>query len=88
MQIIRLSQFKRMWKKLPADVQARAAKAIRLLAADRSHPSLGLKRLQRLPQYLEVRIDRDHRLICQMGSEVIVLVAVGRHEVLGRVRQK
>jgi len=85
MQIIRLNQFKRMWKKLPAAVQERAAKAIRQLAADRTHPSLSLKRLQRLPKYWEVRIDRDHRMICQLGKEVIVLVAVGAHEVIERV---
>jgi len=85
MQIIRLNQFKRMWKKLPVDVQERAAKAIRPLAADRSHPSLGLKRLQRLPQYWEVRIDRNHHLICQLGNEVIVLMAVGSHKILDRM---
>ncbi len=85
MQIIRLIQFKRMWKKLSAPVQERAAESLRLLVADRTHPSLRLKRMQRLPQYWEVRLDRDHRLICRLGKEVIVLAAIGRHKVLDKM---
>lgn len=85
MEVIRLNQFKRMWKKLPAPVQEHAAKTLRQLIADRTHPSLNLKCVQGLPGYWEVRIDRDHRLICQLGKDVIVLVAIGAHEIIERL---
>ncbi len=84
MKVVRLSHFRRTWKNLSPQVQKRAEKALGYLLYDRSHPSLRLKRLKRLQGYWEARVDDDHRIICQLEEDVIILVAIGRHDVLER----
>ena len=82
MKVVRLAHFKRMWKKLPLPIQKRASKALGYLLYNRSHPSLRLKRMKRLPGYWEARVDDDHRIICRLEEDIIVLAAIGRHDVL------
>lgn len=84
MQFVRLPHFKRLWKKLPQSIQEKAGKTFHLLAEDRTHPSLRLKRFQRNPEFWEVRIDKEHRLLCKIEDEKIILVAIGSHEILDR----
>jgi len=84
MRIIRLPQFKRMWKKLPEPVLTRARKSVKLLINDRTHPSLYLKRFQGRPEYWEVRVDRNHRILCMLEEDLLILVAIGKHNMLDR----
>jgi len=85
MQVIRLNSFKRDWKKLSPAIHVKAEKALRLLITDRAHPSLQLKRLQRLPDYWEIRIDIQYSLISKIAGDTIVFVAIGAHEILDRI---
>jgi mRNA-degrading endonuclease RelE of RelBE toxin-antitoxin system len=76
MKVVRLTHFRRMWKKLPHPIQKRASKALGQLLYDRSHPSLRLKRMQRLPGYWEARVDDNHWIICRLEEDIIVLAAI------------
>ena len=77
-------RFRRDWKKLPSELRQRAGRAARQLEADRSHPSLRLKKLQRLPGYYELRVDEDYRIILTIEGDTFTFITIGRHDVLDR----
>ena len=84
MKVVELPQFKSAWKKLKPQTCQRARKTLGYLLYNRSHPSLRLKRIRRLPGYWEARVDGDYRIICRLEEDVIILVAIGKHDVLER----
>lgn len=55
-------------------------KALRLLLADRSHPSLQVKRIKGTAHIWELRVSRRLRLTFQIEGDIYVLRNVGPHD--------
>jgi len=68
--------------RLPENVQKRVDRLILLLDDNRSHPSLHLKRIKRLPNHWEMRVSDDLRIILMIEDDTYTLLAIGRHEIL------
>jgi len=70
-----------MFVKLPAVIQEKVKKQIRLLAENPRHPSLRSKPIQGAPGIYEARVDRDYRLTYQReADDTLVLRVVGQHD--------
>lgn len=76
------ARFKGDFGKLSSAEQDRVERILTILDATREHPSLHLKRLKRQVGYWEVRVSRDLRVILTIRSDLYVLVAMGRHDIL------
>jgi len=57
----RTQRFHKAFRALPAEIQAKAAKAFLLFQADRQHPSLGIKKIKGAEEIWEGRVDRAYR---------------------------
>lgn len=57
----RTQRFHKAFCALPAEIQAKAAKAFLLFQADRQHPSLGTKKIKGAEEIWEGRVDRAYR---------------------------
>ena len=80
MQIERTDRFKRAYKELTKDDQARAQKALRLLAENQRYPSLRVKKIKGAENIWEARVSRSIRLTFEMASDVILLRNIGAHD--------
>uniref|UniRef100_A0A7C4PJZ9 Cytotoxin n=1 Tax=Anaerolinea thermolimosa TaxID=229919 RepID=A0A7C4PJZ9_9CHLR len=80
----RTQRFKKAFKALPADVQAKAVRAFRLLAEDMRHPSLHIKKIQGVENIWEGRIDLQYRFTFHIASEggqtVLVFRNIDHHD--------
>ena len=83
MRITRTESFARDFAKLPAEVQERVVKALRLLVADPRHPSLQVKKMQpKILGIFEGRVSQGYRMTFTVAREEIVLRRVGTHDIL------
>lgn len=80
MRLMRTARFKRAYRKLSEQEQERVKKALHLLLADRSHPSLQVKRIKGTVHIWEVRVSRGIRLTFQIEGDAYVLRNVGPHD--------
>ena len=80
-------RFARQLKKAPRQVKIRAERTSIILDSDREHPSLHLKRLQRLSGYWEIRVDDDWRIILRIEGNTFIFVAIGRHDVMEKFQE-
>jgi hypothetical protein len=69
-------QFWRTYRQLPAEVRALADKNFELLKADPRHPSLHLKRIDKL---WSVRVGAHHRALGFDRAEGVVWFWIGSH---------
>ncbi len=76
------ARFKRDFYKLPTDIQDRVERLMTLLDGNREHPSLQLKRIQRLPGHWEARISCDLRVIMVIKGDLFILLGIGKHDIL------
>jgi len=74
--------FRRDYQCLPAEVQARADKAIRLLQTNPRHPSLQAKKMQGGRGIWEARVSISHRITFELAGDTLVLRRIGTHDVL------
>lgn len=87
MKFRRSDYFKKAFQHLPADIQAKAAKAFALLQSDPHHPSLGIKKIQGASVIWEGRIDRQYRFTFHFeedetsGDKVLVFRNIDNHDV-------
>lgn len=74
-------RFQKSFASLPASIQEKVRKQIRLLAENPRHPSLQTKPIQGASGIYEARIDRDYRMTYE-GEEgdVLLLRVVDKHE--------
>ena len=85
MKVIRTEPFKRDFHRLPDAIKRRTEAALRLLMANRHHPSLRIKKMQReiikgYDNIFEGRITRDYRFFFLIETDVYILLRCGRHE--------
>lgn len=79
--IRRLESFRKDYGRLPAEIQDRVDKQLKLLFENPSHPSLRLKRLQGTDRF-EIRISQGYRLTFQFYDQILELRRVGTHDLL------
>lgn len=84
MQFRRTERFKKALRALPAPIQEKAIKALRLLAENPRHPSLQVKKIQGMENIWEGRVDQKYRFTFQLENEddqmVIVLRNIDNHD--------
>jgi mRNA interferase RelE/StbE len=74
-------RFKKAFKKLPPEIQAKVIKALKLLEENPRHPSLQTKPVQGVRGIFEARVDQSYRMTYQRLPEDISLVRiVGKHD--------
>ncbi len=82
MNIIRTESFKKDFKKLPAEMQKRAVKSLKLLFANYHHPSLHTKKMMNVRDIWEARVNYQYRLTFEKKDGDIILRRIGGHDVL------
>jgi mRNA-degrading endonuclease RelE of RelBE toxin-antitoxin system len=80
MRLARTNRFKRACRKLKAEEQALADKALRFLASDLRHPSLRVKKIKGTDKIWEARVGRTIRLTFEMHGDLLVLRNIGQHD--------
>jgi mRNA-degrading endonuclease RelE of RelBE toxin-antitoxin system len=84
MQFRRTERFKKAFRALPASIQQKAIKALRLLAENPRHPSLQVKKIQGMENIWEGRVDQKYRFTFQFENEndqiVVVLRNIDNHD--------
>lgn len=74
-------RFKKAFKKLPLEIQAKVIKALKLLEENPRHPSLQTKPIQGIRGVYEARVDQSYRMTYQRLPDDILLVrVVGKHD--------
>ena len=79
--IRRTDAFLRDYRTLPAAIQDRVDKQLRLLLEDFRHPSLRLKKLKGTDRF-EIRISKGYRLTLRLDKGLMELRRVGTHDIL------
>ena len=79
--IRRLQSFLGDYSRLPADIQGRVDKQLKLFLENPSHPSLRLKKIKETDRY-EIRISRGYRLTFCFYDQILELRRVGTHDLL------
>lgn len=85
MRISRTEAFARAYRKLTArdpDLQARVDRAIRRLAEDPGHPGLHIHPVRSWPGCWEARVNDAVRIIFTRDGDEIILLMIGKHDVL------
>ena len=80
----RTDRFKKAAAKLPREIQDKAAKAFTLFKDNPRHPSLGVKRVQGMPDVWEGRIDLSYRFTFHYEGDMCVFRNIGPHEIVER----
>lgn len=74
-------RFLKLFARLPAPVQEKVKKQIRLLAKNPRHPSLQTKPIQGAPGIYEARVDLDYRMTYEReAGDTLALRVVGKHD--------
>ena len=80
MKIFRSDSFKRDYQRLPEKVKRQAEKALHLLVANFSHPSLRAKKIKSRENIWEGRVAKDYRFSFEIRGDTYVLRRIGKHE--------
>lgn len=80
MRFITTKRFDDAHRVLPAALQKKTVKALRLLAENPAHPSLRLKKLQGVSGIWEARVDRACRMTLEIHPDHYLLRNVGKHD--------
>lgn len=80
MQFVLTDRFRRAYRRLESAEQELVKKALRQLAADRSHPGLRVKRIQGAGRIWEMRAGRDIRITFEISDDAYLLRNVGHHD--------
>ena len=85
MKISSTRRFEKSYRKLPQVTQQKFEKQLRLLLADRSHPSLAVRKLQGEAGLWEARVDYHYRFVFSQSEDSITLFDIGTHQIYERV---
>ena len=78
-------RFEKSYRKLPQLTQRKFDKQLKLLRADRAHPSLGVRKIQGERNLWEARVDYHYRFVFSQSEDSITLFDIGTHQVYQRV---
>jgi mRNA interferase RelE/StbE len=80
-QIKYAKRFKKAYKNLPAEIQMKIKKAIRLLTENPRHPSLQTKPVQSFKGIYEARVDINYRLTYErLPNDWLLIRLVATHD--------
>lgn len=83
------STFTKRFRKLPARVQRKFDKQIRLFAQNPWHPSLNIKKMRGHDEVWEARVDYQYRFTFTRHEDgqrtLIILRAIGTHRIFERM---
>jgi mRNA interferase RelE/StbE len=80
MKLARTDRFKKAYRKLTANEQRGADKALSLLAEDLRHPSLQVKKIEGTRGIWEARATRSLRLSFEIRDDTLILRNIGDHD--------
>ena len=80
MKIFRSDSLKRDSQRLPEKVKRQAEKALHLLVANFSLPSLRAKKIKSRENIWEGRVAKDYRFSFEIRGDTYVLRRIGKHE--------
>ena len=81
-QLFRSDHFKKMFGKLPIDIQDRTGDTLERFLSNARHPSLHVKKMEGSPDIWEMRVTENYRITFQYVREGILLRKIGTHDVL------
>jgi mRNA-degrading endonuclease RelE of RelBE toxin-antitoxin system len=74
-------RFKKAFKKLPPDVQAKVIKALKLLEENPRHPSLQTKPVKGIRGVYEARVVQSYCMTYQrLPDDVLLVRVIGKHD--------
>ena len=82
MRVISTENFAYLYKKLPADIQDRADKAMFRLEHFPFYPSLGHKKMVGYEDIYEIRVTQNYRITYQRIGDTAYLRKIGTHDLL------
>lgn len=82
MRIAFTDQFKKAFDHLPAVVQKKTLRHVRLLAADLRHSGVKAKKMTSVGDVWEGRVDQSYRFTFEITGDTLVFRDVGTHDVL------
>lgn len=80
MKIKAYKSFKKFYKTLPQNTQAKVDKQIELLETNYLYPSLHTKKIKGKEGVWEARVDIHYRMTFEIVGDTIYLRAVGNHD--------
>jgi len=84
MKLIRTSRFKKDYKKLTPLLQKRTKEKLKLFANNPGHPSLNVKKVKKLGNMFEARINKNYRFFFFIQENAYYLVRIGPHDILDK----
>ncbi len=82
MHLLRTERFKKDFRHLPPDVQARAIQTLERFASTPRHPSLHTKKMEGVPGIWELRVTDNYRVTLQWVQGAALLRRIGTHTIL------
>ncbi|MBI4598253.1 MAG: type II toxin-antitoxin system RelE/ParE family toxin [Candidatus Omnitrophica bacterium] len=82
MQVFRTERFKKDFKRLPREIQARLPDVLERFVDNPRHPSLQTKKMEGVRDIWELRVTQSYRITFQFVLEGVLLRRVGTHDVL------
>lgn len=82
MKLFLTERFRRDYAHLPSHLQDQADRKLQLLLGNPRHPSLHVKKMQGVPNILELRVTEGYRLTFQTEGDSYLLRRVGTHDIL------
>lgn len=79
MRIVLSKEAEKSYVKLPLSMKKKADKQFNFLATNIKHPSLKVRKMQKLPIY-EARIDYHYRFIFSIERTTVTILALGPHD--------
>ncbi|MFO7951352.1 MAG: cytotoxin [Bacillota bacterium] len=76
------SRFKKARENLTVTEQKQVIKTVALLQRNPRHPGLNSKKIKGKTGIMECRVNQDLRILWQYRGDLIVLLAVGRHDIV------
>lgn len=81
MTVLRSKKFLKQYTQLPASLQKKVDRCLRLLVKNRRHPSIQARKMVNHDTIWEARVDLHTRITFQVSKDQITLRAVGTHEI-------
>lgn len=80
MRITRSDRFKKAYNNLTEEDKRRAEKALHLLVANLSHPSLRVKKIRKTQRIWEARVSKEMRMTFELQDDLLLLRNIGKHD--------
>ncbi|MBI4454845.1 MAG: hypothetical protein HY644_02990 [Acidobacteria bacterium] len=84
MRIVYGPRFLRDYAGLPAEIQRRTDKQLRLLLDNPRHRSLRIRKMEGFQNVWEARVAKNYRFTFQIIDDAFVLMRIGTHDILKR----